>query len=331
MDNDQYPSHCELRPLTDVGRIKFLGPSEERVNSGTQCSKDNAINSWREQLTSEINDILSRPPSYPLKRSSGTHADKCNKKRKTNNHGPSDFHVELRDIFQPEHKSIPHSTFYVPESTHMSSRQHYHCHWCGFCCFKFEEFYHHLHTNHLLHDLSSENLYQCPKCALLFISKVDLYKHILTTNHIPSNNSVCKFQKRDRTLCNARFVNRFLLLRHKTDVHHAYSKEKLYCKLYEHCPAFYDINQREERDQHQQAHFKVFSCCFQGCSYTRVGPSPLQLLEHLSQHSLKHRMKMCRSCRSIFFVKQQLDNHEKGCISDKQVSFYLSNVIFMSF
>ena len=240
------------------------------------------------------------------------------KKSKSGHYDPLACQVVLRDIFNPNQTADTFTTVNVPKS-----KNPFKCLWCNHSSpiWKVCEFYKHLCEAHRLDSISSGALYPCPQCTILFTSQQDLNRHLLLiqhSNHLPRKTSLCHQLTADGKFCYARFVHNYLLLRHEADCHEIFYTHSFYCTQ---CPALFNSKRfSKEFRQHVKAHRKVFSC--PACDYVRVGPSPLQVLYHVTKHIPPDtdRIQKCEYCQGIFFTKANFDSHKgsDACIPQAQ-------------
>ncbi len=290
----------------------------------SNVSKD-YIDSWRTQLLGE-NQVLSLKQFYQKRKNlhereqgKGKRQRKMtHKKAKPGYHHPLACQVVLRDIFNPNLTADTFTTITVP-----NSKNPFQCLWCSYSApiRKVCEFYQHICEAHRLDSISSGELYPCPQCTILFTSQQDLNRHLLLvqhSKHLPRKTSVCEQVTESGEPCNARFVHNYLLLRHEADSHEIFYTHSFYCTQ---CPALFNSKRfGKEFRQHVKAHHKVFSC--PACDYVRVGPSPLQVLYHVTQHISPEadRIQKCQYCQGMFFTKTSYDSHIRGdaCIPQPQ-------------
>ncbi len=272
------------------------------------------IDSWREQLSKEIKSLNMKQFYERRKRIERQRQKTTFENENAGYHHPSACYVELRNIFDPRQEGDLPSTLMVPKS-----RNPFQCLLCTFSTWTVGQFYQHLHLKHRLDNISSGAIYPCPQCLLLFTNQLDFSRHLWQTNHLP-DEKVVESLTCDHVLtidpvvyCNQRFVHNYLLLKHQSEEHNMFDSDSYYCTQ---CPALYNVKKfSKEAQRHRQAHLKVFSC--PACSYVRVGPSPLQLLYHISRHisPSEDRIQRCVHCRGIFFTKSSYNAHmeEDSC------------------
>ena len=298
-------------------------PKQSEKKPVGELSKE-YVDSWRKQLSKEIQNLTSR--QYRNKKKKKLQKEKMTrfKKKMEGHHHPSAFRVALRDIFKQEQKPVTSAALMIP-----NYKNHLKCLWCRFSTRRVRQLYNHLWSIHRHDSVASGAIYSCPRCLLLFTDKLDFSRHLWQTHHLPqediAGSLACDFVV-EGAPCTERFVESSLLLTHKAEAHGIFKSDFTYCRQ---CPAVLDITKAK---WHTEAHFKVFIC--PQCTYAKVGLSPLELLQHFTQHlpagDIGDKIRRCRFCGSIFFTKSSYRDHIRGDNCPAKVRLFMATRCQMS-
>ncbi len=299
-------------------------PKQSEKKPIRELSKE-YVESWRKQLAKEIQYLSLK--QYRNKKKKKLQNEKTTrfKKKLEGHHHPSAFRVVLRDIFKHGQKPDTSIPLRMP-----NYKNHLKCLWCRFSTRRVRQLYNHLWSIHRHDSIASSAIHSCPRCLLLFTDRLEFNRHLWQTHHLPeeeiAGSLTCEYLV-EGAPCKERFVENSLLLRHKAEAHGIFESDFTYCRQ---CPAVLDNSKSK---WHMEAHFKVFIC--PQCTYAKVGPSPLELLQHFTQHlpigDIGDKIRRCRFCGSIFFTKSSYRSHLQGDNCPAKVRLFMAPRCQMSY